>query len=241
MAPRHVPKTWSCLGEQEPCLGEHAPKTCVIQDMVKWGNVPHDMYPRHGKCTHDMYICTQDMYTRHVPKTTIHWTLLWHQTCTQDMVRKIFRKFFARADHVLGNNFDVLGAGTMSWVHLNDIVGATYIYRGEHQLPCLGYMSWAHLNDIVGAIYDIVGNTNYHVLGTCRGHIWMISWVQCMISWGTPITMSWIHVVGTYLGYRNLCRGYICWILTHTSWIHIVDTYLGYISWTHIVDTCRGY
>ena len=87
------------------------------------------------------------------------------------MVRKIFRKFFARADHVLGNIFDVLGAGTMSWVHLNDIVGATYIYRGEHQLPCLGYMSWTHLN-------DIVGNTNYHVLDT--------------------ITMSWVHVVGTF-------------------------------------------
>ena len=117
-------------------------------------------------------------------------------------------------------------------------------------------MSWAYLNDIVGAIYDIVGNTNYHILGTYLGYI---SWVSKFMSWvhmldtDTYIVdayrgyISWVHVLRTYRGYSfvhvvGTCRGHMSWVLVTTSWVHIVDTPLGYlamiISWVHklVVD-----
>ena len=88
------------------------------------------------------------------------------------MVRQIFRSNFAHDYHVLGIIFYVLGAGPISWVHLNDIVGTMYICRGEHKIT----MSCVH----------VVGNTELPYLG-------YISWVH--------IVGIEIYVVGTYVGY----------------------------------------
>ena len=85
-------------------------------------------------------------------------------------------------------------------------------------------MSWVRdryrgciLNDIVGTMY------------ICRGeHKITMSCVH--VVGNTELPYLGVHIVGTYRGYRNLCRGYICWILILTSWMHIVDTYRGYMS-----------